>query len=92
MLEDLRTKYRQQYIEGLWMSSLGGVAMVYIFGVLIYFVALEWRRGDNIDLQTRLRSKANSYTNTMQLQAKVNILQEQVDLKYSALDCLKVIS
>ncbi|MBL6844409.1 MAG: hypothetical protein ISQ73_13265 [Verrucomicrobiae bacterium] len=92
MLEDLRTKYRQQYIDGLWMSSLGGVAMVYIFGVLIYFVALEWRRGDNIELQTGLRSKANSYTNTMQLQAKVNILQEQVDLKYSALDCLKVIS
>ena len=92
MLEDVRTKYRQQYIDGLWMSSLGGIALVYIFGVLLYFVALEWRRGESIDLQTGLRSKANSYTNAMQLQAKVNILQEQVDLKYSALDCLKVIS
>lgn len=92
MLEDIHTKYRQQYIDGLWMSSLGGVAIVYIFAVLLYFVALEWRRGESIDLQTNLRSKANSYTNAMQLQAKVGILQEQVDLKYSALDCLKVIS
>ena len=92
MLEDIRIKYRQQYIDGMWMSSLGGIALVYIFAVLLYFVALEWRRGENIDIQTGLRSKANSYTNAMQLQAKVNILQEQVDLKYYALDCLKVIS
>jgi len=90
MPQEIRQKYRQQYIDGLWMSSLGGIALVYIFAVLIYFVALEWRRGESIDLQTAMRSKANSYTNTMQLQAKVQILQEQVDLKYSALDCLKV--
>ena len=92
MPDEIRTKYRQQYIDGMWMSSLIGMVGLYIFGVLIYFAALEWRRGENIQLQTNMRSKANVYTNTMKLQAKVNILQEQVDLKYSALDCLKTIS
>lgn len=92
MPSEIRTKYRQQYVDGLWMSSLGGVLLVYIFAVLFYFVALEWRRGESIELQTVMRSKANSYTNTMELQAKVQILQEQVDLKYSALDSLRVIS
>jgi hypothetical protein len=84
--------YRQRYIDGLWWSSLKGIGLVYLFGVGIYFAALEWKKTGNMDLQVALRSRANAYTNTMALQAKVNILQEQVDLKYSALDSLRVIS
>ena len=92
MPEDVRTKYRQQYIDGMWMSSLGGVLLAYIFGVLIYFVALEWLQSKDIELQNLTRSRATTYTNAMELQAKVQVLQEQLDLKFSALDSLKVIS
>ncbi len=92
MPEDVHRGYRQSYVDGLWWSSLKGVGLIYIFAVGIYFAAMEWRKTENLDLQVAMRSRANAFTNTMALQAKVNILQEQVDLKYSALDSLRMIS
>lgn len=86
------TRYRQQYIDGMWMKGVGTMVLFYIFGVLIYFVMLEWMHRDSIDLQTQVRSTAVQYTNVLKMQAKIDILQEQVDLKFSALECLRIIS
>ena len=79
-----------ELVDGLWWSSLKGCGL-YIFAVGIYFAAMV-EETENPDLQVAMRSRANAFTNTMALQAKVNILQEQVDLKYSALDSLRMIS
>ncbi len=85
-------RYKQQYIDGMWMKGVGTMVLFYIFGILIYFVMLEWMHRDSIDLQTRVRASAVQYTNVLKMQAHLDILQEQVDLKFSALDCLRVIS
>ena len=90
--EEHSTRYRQQYIDGMWMKGVGTMVLFYIFGVLIYFVMLEWMHRDSIDLQTRVRSTAVQYTNVLKMQARIDILQEQVDLKFSALECLRIIS
>ena len=87
-----QVRYRQQYIDGMWMKGVGTMVLFYIFGILIYFVMLEWMHRDSIDLQTRVRSSAVQYTNVLKMQAHLDILQEQVDLKFSALECLRVIS
>ena len=87
-----RTRYRQQYIGGMWMKGVGTLVLFYIFGVLIYFVMLEWMHQDSLNLQTQVRSTALQYTNVLKMQARIDILQEQVDLKFSALECLRVIS
>ncbi len=92
MPEEHRTRYRQQYIDGMWMKGVGAMVLFYIFGVLIYFVMLEWMHKESIDLQTRLRTTAVQYTNVLKMQARIDVLQEQVDLKFSALECLRVIS
>lgn len=87
-----RTRYRQQYIDGMWMKGVGTMVLFYIFGVLIYFVMLEWMHQDSLNLQTQVRTTAVQYTNVLKMQARIDILQEQVDLKFSALECLRVIS
>lgn len=87
-----RVRYRQQYVDGMWMKGVGFAVMLYIFGVLIYFVRLEWMHRDNITVQTQLRSMSLQYTNVLKMQAKMEILQEQIDLKFSALECLRIIS
>lgn len=86
------TRYRQQYIDGMWMKGVGTMVLFYIFGVLIYFVMLEWMYRESQNKQTLLRTTALQYTNALKMQARVAVLQEQIDLKFSALECLRVIS
>ncbi|MCS1411564.1 MAG: hypothetical protein M2R45_04764 [Verrucomicrobia subdivision 3 bacterium] len=90
--EGHRTRYRQQYIDGMWMKGIGTIMLMYIFGVLIYFAMLEWIQREYSDLQMQGRTTAQQYTNVLKMQARIDVLQEQVDLKFSALECLRVIS
>lgn len=87
-----RTRYRQQYVDGLWARGIGVMMLFYILGVLIYFIALEWMETESIALQSRVHSAGALYTNVLKMQERIDILQEQIDLKFSALDCLLVIS
>jgi hypothetical protein len=85
-------RYRQQFIDRLWMRGIGGVLLVYVFGVLIYFALIEfakWRLGN---VQDQLASLGQSYTNTLQMKEQVKVLQDQLDLQYAALDCYKAIA
>ena len=76
----------------MWMKGVGTMVLFYIFGVLIYFVMLEWMYRESQNKQTLLRTTALQYTNALKMQARVAVLQEQIDLKFSALECLRVIS
>ncbi len=90
--ETRRIRYRQQYIDGMWMKGGGVLALLYTFIILSYFVMLEWVKGDNRNLQAQVRATALQYTNVLKTQARVNLLQEQMDLKFSALECLRTVS
>lgn len=89
---EARTRHRQQYVDRLWMRSLGVVALVYVIGVLAYFAALNIQdfRKSRIDYQVALLH--SSYTNALAMKARVDVLSEQVSLKFAALDCLKAAS
>ncbi len=85
-------RYRQQFIDRLWMRGLGAVLAVYLMGVAVYFGWVQfaqWRL-DQVAEQAALL--ANSYTNTLQIKAHVNVLQDQIDLQYAALDCWKAVA
>lgn len=89
---DFATKYHQQYVDRLWMRGLGAVVGVYIAGVVIYMVALQvlnYRAGS---VKSEVAAVANTYTNVLRLKERTQVLQEQLNLKYAALDCWKVAS
>lgn len=79
-------RYRQEHVDKLWMRSLGTLLLVYLFGTLVYFVALEYLKFQRDDVQLQARNLGNSYTNSLQLKARVQILQDQVNLRYAALE------
>lgn len=86
---DLRVRYRQEFVDRLWMRALGAVALVYLFGVLGYLAwlsLLDYQKG-RVDHQIALQSA--SFAQAQQLKARAEILQEQVNLKFAALDCWK---
>jgi hypothetical protein len=85
-------RYRQQFVDRLWMRGLAAVTLVYIVGVLGYFAALEVLKYQENRLKKQVAQLSGSYTNAQQLKAKVQILQDQVNLRYAGLDCWKVTS
>jgi len=89
---DFSTRYQQQFIDRLWMRGLAGLAVVYVFTVIIYLVALnifQYRAGK---VQNQVAALSGAYTNALQLKERVHVLQEQVNLKFAALDCWKITS
>lgn len=90
--ETRRTRYRQQITDRMWMKGIAAAILLYVFGVIVYLAVLEWTRQESDKLQAQVRTTALAYTNVLKLQAKVEVLQEQMDLKFSALECLRVIS
>ena len=59
------------------MRGLGAVLMIYVFGVLVYFGALEVVKYKHRQLQTELTGISQSYTNAIMMRDKLKILDEQ---------------
>ncbi len=86
---EFSARYQQQFIDGLWMGGLAALAALYILGVLVYFGALSVLKYQTGKVQDQVAALSGTYTNVLQLKERVHILQEQVNLKFAALDCLK---
>ena len=89
---EFTARYQQQFIDRLWMGGLGALAIVYLAGVLIYFGALQLLKIQTGKVQNQVAVLSGAYTSARQLKDRVKLLQEQVSLKYAALDCLRVVS
>jgi hypothetical protein len=89
---DFEARYHQQYVDRLWMRALGAVVVVYIIGVIIYMGALQFYQFQDSRLKTQIAGIANTYTNVLRLKERVGVMEEQLNMKYAALDCWKVTS
>jgi len=85
-------RYRQQFIDRLWMRGLFAVLGVYILGVAIYFSLLGVQSFKTSRVENEVRGLSKSYTNTLQLAAKLQVLEDRQALKYAALNCWKKIA
>ncbi len=85
-------RYKQQFVDRLWMRSLGAVLLLYIFGVVIYigFVQFASFRFDSV--QTEASALGVTYTNTLQLKEKLRVLQDTLELQYAALESYKAVA
>jgi hypothetical protein len=82
-------RYRQQFIDRLWMRGLAGLGLAYLLFVLAYFAwlrVLEYRLGAT---QRAVATLTPQYTNALELKARVAVLQDQFNLRFAALDCWK---
>ena len=89
---EFTARYQQKFIDGLWMGGLGALAIIYLAGVIIYFGALQVLKIQTAKVQNRVAELNSAYTSARQLKDRVKLLQEQVNLKYAALDCLRIVS
>ena len=82
-------RYHQQFVDRLWMRGLGAVLSLYVVGVLVYFVALEFLLFRTRTVENKVVALSETYTNAIQLKARCQVLQDRQELKYAALDCWK---
>jgi hypothetical protein len=79
-------KYKQSFIDRLWMSGVAAGIMVYLLGVLVYFGFLQVLEMKYNKIQSQLKEVSLAYTNTLALKAQVQVLQDQLNLKNAVLE------
>ncbi|HEU0037988.1 MAG TPA: hypothetical protein VFR76_01825 [Verrucomicrobiae bacterium] len=89
---EFTTRYRQQFVDQLWMRSLGAIGAVYAVGVAIYFAALSFQLYRVNRVESEVKGLSQTYTNAVQLKARYQVLQDRQDLKFAALDCWKTVA
>ena len=85
--DEVRERQQRQFVDTLWVKGLTGLGMAYLAGVFVYLAVLTVQKSRLDTLRDETRGMALQYTNTLQLKARVRVLQEQVALRFAALDC-----
>jgi hypothetical protein len=91
-LESQANLLPEDFVDRLWMGGLAAATLVYLAGVLIYFSALQVLKYQTNQVQRQVAALKGAYSDALQLKAKLKLLQEQVSLRYAALDCWKIAS
>ena len=89
---EFATRYHQQFVDRLWMRSLGAVVVLYLAGVLIYFGRLQFELYRLHGVEDKVAAQGLIYTNALQSKAKFQVLKDREDLKFAALDCWKIVA
>lgn len=82
-------KNRQAFVDRLWVRGLGTIGMTYLVLVLGYLAWLNYQKDELESQKVNLKGLAQHYTNALRLKDQVLILEEQVNLRFAALDCWK---
>lgn len=90
--EEFSIRYRQQFVDRLWLRGLIATGIIYVISVVIYFVATNMLAHKTRIVQEQVAQISNDYTNALQLQARYEVLKQRQQLEYAALDCWQVVA
>ena len=85
-------RYRQQFVDGLWMRGVFAVLSLYVVGVLVYFGALYALKLKFNRVKSDLAGISQSYTNALKDNDQLKILTDRSELKFAVLDCYKAVA
>ena len=86
------TRYKQQFVDRLWMRGIFSLVLLYIFGVVIYFGFVRFSAYRLDSVQTDSRTLGLEYTNTIRIKEQLRVLQDTIEMQYAALDSYKAVS
>jgi hypothetical protein len=89
---EFSTKYRQQFVDGLWMRGVFAILGAYVLGVLVYFGMLYGLNFKFQHVKQELDNLGESYTNACKDAERLRILTDRQELKFAALSCWKAVA
>ena len=89
---EFTARYRQQFVDRIWMRSLFGVAVLYLLGVFVYLAFVQYMDFQVGKIEQQARNMAPGYTNALRLRDQVRVMQDQLNLQFAALECYKAIA
>jgi hypothetical protein len=85
-------RYREQFQDRLWLHALGYAGVIYAIVLVIYFSLATWTSYQAGSVEHQVAAISGSYTNAVQLRARLAVLQERSELKFAALNCWKLVA
>lgn len=85
-------RYKQRFIDRLWMRALAGIIVLYLAGVVVYVGITKVVEFQYNSLQQEVATLGVAYTNTIRLREQLTVMQDTLDLQYAALECYKAIA
>ena len=84
---EFTARYRQRFIDRLWMGGLAAIVGIYVVYAMIYLGGVQFSGYQYNSVQNEMASLGPTYTNTVQLRERLKVLQDTLDLQYAALEC-----
>jgi hypothetical protein len=84
---EFAARYRQQFIDHLWMGGLLAIGAVYLVCLAVYFAGLQVVMYKKQQVDKEVARLSADYQDALQRKARIQVLQEQIVLKFAALDC-----
>lgn len=88
---EFTARYRQRFIDGLWLRALGALIVVYLIGVGIYLATLNYNQYRVDRLNDQVAELKPAYNRAIQMRAQISVLEKQERLKFAALDAWKAV-
>jgi hypothetical protein len=85
-------RYREQFFDRLWLHGLGYAGLLYALGLAVYFCAATWKGYQARGMEARVAAISGSYTNAIQLKARLGVLEERSALRFAALDLWQLVA
>jgi hypothetical protein len=90
--DEYSTRYREQFFDRLWLHGLGFAGLLYVLWCVGYFSLAQWEGYQARTVEAKVAAISNDFTNSIQLQARLAVLQKRSDLKFAALDCWQIVA
>jgi len=89
---EFTARYRQRFVDRIWMRSALAVALVYLFGVFIFLALVQYMDFKVSKVELEARNLTASYTNALRLKDQIRVMQDQLNLQFAGLECYKAVA
>ncbi len=85
-------RYRQELTDRIWMRAVGAMIVVYLIGVACYFGWLQYLGIQKMEVDNQIAALTGDYDKVLEMRAQIEIQQQQIGLRYAALDAWKAVA
>src|SRR6185295_4864321 len=89
---EFAARYRQQFVDRIWMRGVFAVALIYLFGVFIYLAFVQYLDFNVSKIEKQARDLSVNYTNALRFKDQVRVMQDQLNLQFASLDCYRAVA